>query len=352
MHFRKIFDILFNWERWDYRIKYIPIYPFWLWYCLKARSFWFFTASNPTLTFGGFEGESKKEMYDQLPPSTYSQTFYISPSFSFNEVERIVTKNFTYPFAVKPDVGMMGFMFRKIDNIEALRAYHQKMPVNYLIQDLIKLPIEVIVFYYRFPGKDSGVISGFLKKEMPEVVGDGISTLQQLILNYPPRTGFFPAELLSKHKPHLDEVIPAGEIFRLSWAANLSRGGKLISLAHEIDDRLLKIFDDLSNYTQHFYYGRYDIKCNSIEDLKNGHFSILEFNGSGAEPHHAYGNGNTLFQAHKIFTDHWDVLYRISQSNHDKGIPYWKFGEGLEFLKKAKHHFTVLRKLDRESLNG
>jgi hypothetical protein len=106
----------------------------------------------------------------------------------------------------------------------------------------------------------------------------------------------------------------------LSNALNLSRGGKLISLAHEKDERLLKVFDDLSHYTNHFYYGRYDIKCASVEDLKEGkNFYILEYNGCGAEPHHIYGDGNTLLQAYAILLQHWKVLYRISKYNHTHG---------------------------------
>ena len=62
----------------------------WFWYCLKARSLWFFTPSNPTLTFGGFEGESKKEMYEQLPPSSYPKTVYIKPNIPFSEVLQII----------------------------------------------------------------------------------------------------------------------------------------------------------------------------------------------------------------------------------------------------------------------
>jgi len=46
----------------------------------------------------------------------------------------------------------------------------------------------------------------------------------------------------------------------------------------EIDEDLLKVFDDLSHYTDKFYYGRYDIKTTSIEDLKQGkNFLVLEF---------------------------------------------------------------------------
>jgi hypothetical protein len=103
----------------------------------------------------------------------------------------------------------------------------------------------------------------------------------------------------------------------------------------------------LRHYAQHFYYGRYDIKCASIEDLKRGrNFYILEFNGCGAEPHHIYGNGNNLLQAYKIVLQHWKMLYRISTSNHKRGIDYWKFGRGWHFLKNAKKHFRMLKQLD------
>ena len=140
------------------------------------------------------------------------------------------------------------------------------------------------------------------------------------------------------------------EIYILLHALNLSRGGKLVSLAHEKDEGLLKVFDDISHYTKHFYYGRFDIKCASVEDLKQGkNFLILEFNGSGAEPHHAYGDGNTLLQAHKIFLHHWKMLYRISRYNHKHGHFYWGFIRGWKFLKAARKEHNMLKKLDAET---
>ncbi len=228
-------------------------------------------------------------MYDQLPPGSYPKSIYISPSLSLNEVDRMITSNnFQYPFAVKPDIGTMGFMFRKIDNAVQLKQYHQKMSSDYIIQELVTYPLEVSVFYYRFPDQQKGTITGFIKKEFLEVRGDGRSTLLELIKNYD-RVQFRLQEMKAKHEHKLYDIIPKNEIYILSYALNLSRGGKLVSLEHEKDEGLLKIFDNLSHYTRHFYYGRYDLKCASIEDLKEGKsFSILEYNGSGAEPHHAY----------------------------------------------------------------
>lgn len=350
MNFKSTWDNLWNWEKWDYRVKYIPLYPAWLWYCLRAQSFWFFSASNPTLTFGGFEGEGKKEMYDQLPPSTYPKSIYILSSMSFAETKRLITAdNLAYPFVVKPNVGMMGFLFRKIDDVNMLRHYHERMPVDYIAQALIDYPIEVSVFYWRLPNQQHGTITGFVKKELLEIQGDGKTPLGQLMLQLAARPGFKLQEWRAKHEKRLHEIIADGEVVRLSWVANLSRGGKLISLAHYKDEKLLKVFDDLSHYTKHFYYGRYDIKCASVEDLKEGkNFSIIEFNGSGAEPHHVYGAGNSLLQAHKIFLQHWNVLYRISKYNHKNGLPYWSFIKGLKFLRSAKKHFKMLKRLDTE----
>jgi hypothetical protein len=222
------------------------------------------------------------------------------------------------------------------------------MPCHYIIQELVDYPIEVSVFYYRYPDQAKGHITGFVRKEMLEVKGDGRATLDELLNQFQNRPGFQPEEWRLKHKNRLQEIIPEDEIYRLSWVANLSRGGRLVNLEHEKDDRLLEVFDSLSHYNGNFYYGRYDIKCRSIEDLKNGkNFSILEYNGSGAEPHHVYGNGNNLFQAYRILIHHWKVLAAISRHNHKKGIRYWRFREGLSFLKDAKKHFKTLKQLDR-----
>jgi hypothetical protein len=341
---------LTHWESWHYLAKYIPIAPVWCWYCLKARSFWFFTPSNPTLTFGGFEGEGKKEMYDQLPKGSFPETVFIDHTLTDDQLEKVVcTHKFQYPFIVKPDVGMMGLMFRRINKREELLQYHHKMPADYFLQELVTYPLEVSVFYYRYPDQQKGTITGFLKKEFLEVVGNGKSTLWQLILEYP-RVRFRLSEMAAKHSDNLQQIIPAGEKYCLSYALNLSRGGRMVSLEQEKDERLLQVFDQLSHYSKYFYYGRYDIKCASVEDLKAGkNFKILEYNGCGAEPHHIYGNGYTLFEAYRIVMQHWKVLYEISKFNHDRGHQYWSFRRGQKFLKKARQHFRMLKKLDAET---
>ncbi len=350
MTLKSFFEKLGNWELWPFKLRYFLISPVWLWYCLRSGSFWFFSSSNPTITFGGFEGEGKKEMYELLPEDYYPKTIYLSPGVPFEEVRKKVQENgFSYPFIVKPDVGMKGLLFRKVDNEKELRTYHEKNPVEYIVQDLVEYPLEVSVFYYRYPGEKKGVISGFIQKELMDVYGDGKSTLWELIMAHP-KARHRPEEMRIKHEAFLETIVPGGERYILTYAANLNRGAKFTNLQHLIDDDLLRIFDEMSHRAQ-FYYGRYDIKCASIEDLKQGiNFSILEFNGSGAEPNHVYNSGFTLFQAYRVFLHHWKVLFEISRINHRNGIRYWPFRKGLDFLKEAKKHLEVLEKSDTEIL--
>ncbi len=341
---------LFSWEAWHHHVKYIPLVPVWLWHCIKARSFWFFTASNPTITFGGFEGEGKMEMYNQLPGGSYPKSIVIEPGIATHNLQQQITgSGFTYPYAVKPDIGMMGFMFRIINNETELYNYHASMPKKYIVQELITYPLEVSVFYFRMPNETKGTVSGFLQKCPPTVTGNGKSSLRQLILSQKDLK-FVQEDMLARHKNKLEWILPLGEVFTLSFACNRSQGGKLKSLAHEIDGQLRETFDKISCHAGYFYYGRYDVKCNSVAELKAGkNFSILEFNGAGAGVQHIYGNNLSLWQAMKTILVHWRMLYKISvYNNRKKGVKFWEFTPGLKFLRAAKQNLMFLKGLDEK----
>jgi hypothetical protein len=341
----KILARIRNWEQWPFWLRYLNITPVWLWYIIKGRSPWFFTPSNPTLTFGGFEGESKREMYAQLPPGSYPDTVYISPGIPFSEVsEQVNASPVRFPCIVKPDVGMAGILFRKINSFEELEAYHRQMPVDYLVQALIPYPIEYSIFYYRYPGQERGVITGFLQKEPMSVVGDGQQSLLKLMEQHP-NARFRIEELRARHD--IDQVLPAGEKLFLTYAANLNRGGVFINLLDAVDEPLLHLFDQINLHSKVFYYGRYDLKAESLEALKQARqFLLLEYNGSGAEPNHVYQQNLSLRKAQQEILRHWKVLYEISMINRRKGIAPWPVMKGWRFLQGAKAHFRLLKELD------
>jgi len=336
-----------NWEAWPFKLIYAPLVPLWAWNVLRSGAVWYFTPSNPRLTFGGMDGEPKKEMYDLLPPHLYPSTFNVLPSDDFAKVEnQIIKMNIVYPLVVKPEVGCAGVLFRIIDNSAALKMYHQQVPVEYIVQQLVLYPMEVSVFYIRHPKEKTGTITGFLHKIPLNVEGNGFNTLEQLVLKHSKackRIG----ELHSKHKENWHKVIPSSQKYMLSHAANHNRGAHFIDLKEHIDDQLVGVFDTISLELNDFFYGRYDILCNNIEDLKAGkNFSILEYNGCGAEPNHIYDTGYSLGAAYKEILKHWNALYEISRYNKAQGIAPWTLFKGIRFRQYTKRHYKIIREAD------
>ncbi len=336
-----------DWYHWPFALFHFPLFFVWVWYCIKSRSIWFFSSSNPTLAFGGFEGETKQEMYHQLSKCLYPSSLFIHPETSFLKVVQQVNEHkISYPFIVKPDIGMKGILFRKIDNEQQLKLYHQHMPAAYILQELIDMPLEVSVFYYRYPNQEKGGITAFIQKNLLSITGNGTDTIATLIEKQGLAKNFL-NEAQHNHRELHKKILPKGEVLYLSYIGNRYHGAEFIDLKDEIDDQLLQLFDDISHATS-FYYGRYDIKCVSARHLKekNG-FSILEFNGAGSIPNHIYAGNFSLLQAYREMIRHWKILYQISACNHKNGFTYWSFLRGYQYLQKSKAHFNILKKLDK-----
>jgi hypothetical protein len=344
----KFFQRVFNWELWPFNLIYAPLGFVWLFYAIKARSFYFFTPTNPTLIFGGFEAGSKMEIYQQLTAGSYPKTILIKPAHTIDEIKKELAENgLSYPFVAKPDEGMQGILFRIIESEEELCRYHKIVGVNYLIQTFIEFPMEFSVFYIRYPGQLKGKVTGFIIKDYLHVNGDGKKTLEQLINEHPVAQHRLP-EMKAKHGANWLTIPKNGEKYYLSVAGNRSRGAKFINLHKEIDQQLNDVFDAL-NPSKNFYYGRYDLKCTSVENLKAGKdIMILEYNGAGAEPNHIYDCGLSYFNALKVLSAHWGHMYRIGKINNRLGVPYWSFKKSRRFMKQQKKDFKELIKRDLE----
>lgn len=344
---KKLLKKITNWEAWPFKLLYSPLAIFWLWYMIKSKAVWFFTPSNPKLTFGGLEGEPKKEMYQLLPKELYPPTFTVLPTSNFEAVkQKLLLHQINYPIIVKPEVGGQGILLRKINNELELQQYHSLMQWEYIVQQLVIYPMEVSVFYIRHPKNTRGVVTGFLHKIPLQVIGNGIDTLETLIRQHSKGKKFL-MTLHLKHAQNWKTIIPHNEKYILSYAANHNRGAQFINLKEEIDEQLISVFDGISSTGNDFFYGRYDIMCASVADLKAGkNFTILEYNGCGAEPNHFYDTGYTLLGAYKEILFHWKALYQISKYNSSKGIKPWPFTMGKNFLIASRNLTQAMKAVD------
>ena len=68
---------IMHWEYWPFWVIYYPLFPVWLFFSLRARSFFFFNAANPTMENGGMAMESKNDIYEMIPQEHIQNTVWI-----------------------------------------------------------------------------------------------------------------------------------------------------------------------------------------------------------------------------------------------------------------------------------
>ncbi len=333
-----LFTRLFHWEYWSFGVIYTPIYFYWFFLCLRARSLFFFSAANPSIENGGFLMEHKSDIYNLIPKQYYPKTLFIPTGFSVADIiSRIDKEGFVFPVIVKPDIGGKGRGVKKIVTKEQAAQYIFQSNFPMLVQDFINFEMEAGIFYYRYPWQQKGNISGIVAKEFLTITGNGIATVEELLLQKPRYALQLPA--LQKLKEiNFQEVVEKDEKRILVPFGNHARGAKFIDAADKINIRLTESIDAICKQIPGFYYGRLDIKFTNWEDLNEGkNISIIELNGAGSEPTHMYDPSHSLFFAWREIIRHWKILWRISTWNHKhKGYPYLTFTQGIRMFKDNK----------------
>ncbi|MDX1666812.1 MAG: hypothetical protein R3350_06270 [Saprospiraceae bacterium] len=335
---------LLNWEYWPAYAFYWPLVLFYYPYLsLKAGHWCFFTAANPGIETGGLGAEPKIDTIRKIPGPYRPKSTLILAGTPFREVRRrLFATGIEYPLIAKPNVGFRGILVKKIGSEDQLEAYLDTHPVDFILQEFIDLPSEIGVLYYRFPEEEEGTITSLTLKEFLSIQGDGQSTVLELIERK--ARARLQLDRFRRDRPHLlDKVPEEGVELSLGSIGNHNLGTRFIDANHLIDDRLRRIFDGLFLQLEGVCYGRLDIKCRDLEDLKaGGHFVILEINGVCSEPTHMYDpRRNTYFGALREILRHWSVIYRLSMENHRRGAGFMPAREMLGRLYRLWRYLGI-----------
>lgn len=325
-----------HWEYWPFGILQFPVIFYYLWLSLRARSFLFFTASNPGIEMGGMFGESKFKILDKIPDAFKAKTIFIARNSSLNDVlQQMNAAGLTFPVIFKPDLGERGYRVQRIKSEAEAQQYLNTFNFDFLVQELVDLPEEFGVFYRRLPSQKKGEVFSIVGKELLTVTGNGKSTLQELILAKD-RAKLQWDKLKIQHAHLLNHTIPAGEIYLLNAIGNHCLGTTFLNSNHLINEKLNKSFDLISQQIEGFYYGRFDLRCESVAALREGRVKILELNGCGAEPAHIYQPGFSFWKAVGVMFTHWHYIFKIARENRARGVAYLTYKEAKLFYQKFK----------------
>lgn len=334
-------------------IFYTPLGLRWILLGLRYRSITLPTLANPYIEAGGLWGESKSRLMYQVS-QRYSHL--IAPFTTITLDDRLTTKrimdealaqlssaSLKYPFVVKPDVGWQGYGVRIIRNETELLEYIKAFPKNntIIIQEQIPYEAEAGVFYMRFPKESHGRVMSLTFRYYPHVIGDGKSTVQELI-KQDQRTKFKSRFYLGKDPMHrgisrevLSSVPKPEEVVQLAFIGSIRVGGLYSNGEKYITPLLSQRFDEIACSMPEFNFGRFDIKFRTIYSLMEAtDFQIFEINGAGAEAIHVWDTETSLVKTYKELFRYQKLLFRISDMNRKNGYKSMGMREFYRFTKQ------------------
>jgi membrane protein DedA with SNARE-associated domain len=314
-----------SWEFWPMWVVYPPLLVYIAYLMLEHRSATVFTAANPDIPAGGFIGESKFEILRALAagngkvaraglvPGGTSPARRLSIAGAF--MERL---GLDFPVVIKPDQGQRGTGVAIVRSTAELESRLGDIAGDAIVQEYVP-GLEFGVFYYRHPAESRGHIFSITEKRFPAVIGDGRSTLDDLILA-DDRAVCMRTLHCQVHRARLTHVPARGETVALVEIGSHCRGSLFLDGRHLITPAVEQAFDAVAQNSG-FYFGRFDVRAASVEDfLERGEFRILELNGVTSESTNIYDPGHGLWSAYRVLAAQWRLAFEIGAENRRRGV--------------------------------
>jgi hypothetical protein len=329
-----------QWEFWPPYLFYPPVAAYIAYLGIRYRNWTLFTAANPAMPASGFVGESKHQILEHLkdaapwlPHSTLLPSG--SPTQRIAEAQEFMRcHSLQLPVVVKPDAGQRGSGISIIRSFEQLQEYLTRASFPVILQEYIPGK-EYGVFYYRYPGDRRGRIFSVTEKRMPVLLGDGVRTLEELILA-DERAVCMSHFYLRKNSERIQEVPAMGEGVQLVEIGTHCRGAIFLDGGDVITPELEAVIDQIAKSFEGFFFGRFDIRVPSRQDLMAGrNLKIVELNGVTSEATHIYDPKMSLVDAYRVLFEQWRIAFEIGRLNRERGF---RATSARELLRAAREY--------------
>ena len=309
------------WEFWPSWVANMPVVLHGLWLGVKHDNLALFTAGNPGIELGGFVGESKTRILNDLdPPAEFRLAMTLlaadeAPADRLVKVRAFMDREgLSYPIVLKPDVGERG------KGVHVVRSDEQALEVlagcvEAMIVQEYAAGEDFGIFYYRHPTAERGGVYSITRKVFPVVTGDGWRTLEHLILD-DPRAVCAAKLYLRVNARRLDYVPRAGKTVQLCEIGNHAQGAIFMDARDLKTPEMEAAFERVARRFKGFYFGRFDVRTRSIEEFQCGvNFKIVELNGVTSGPSHVYDPSIPTREVYRTLFQQWRILFEIAAHN-------------------------------------
>lgn len=310
----------FAFEYWPTWLLYFPVYVIFPYWYIRFRSFSLITLANPGFYLGGIKNENKYNILKHIPDRFKPKTLAFSNHATYESViELMLAQQLTFPIIIKPQIGERGNGVEKLSNEADLIEYLKLNVEDFMLQEFIDWPEEFGVLWFQIPDGEFG-ISSLVQKSFLTLTGDGIQTVQALLLQAERAQDRLPY-LLEKHQVQLHNIPALGEKFLLEPIGNHCRGTQFINANSLINNKLVGTIEEIASHVPGFFIGRFDVKAASLEDLMEGkNIKVMELNGITSEPGHIYHPGRGALKGWRDLFHHWHLVFKIAAANRAKGL--------------------------------
>ncbi len=321
-------------------LNLVPMVMQWGWLGLRYGSLTLPSSANPYITAGGLVGDTKSEYFASMGSlararvAPFAMVRVEGPDVSASALSAMDAAGLEFPVVAKPDLGWCGFGVRRLDDESALADYLARYPhgESLMLQHYLDEPGEAGIFYVRHPQQAQGWLLGILLRHFPQVTGDGISTVAQLIERDPrlQRAMSHPEEHECGYDPEAVPVV--GEVVRLSLIGSTRVGGRYEDGSELASDELIKTVDAIARDMPSFHVGRFDVRYRTLQDLRAGRFTIMEVNGAGSEAVHAWDPKYSVWEVYRKVFAKQRLLFALGAFNRSRGH------RPISMLALARHH--------------
>lgn len=116
------------------------------------------------------------------------------------------------------------------------------------------------------------------------------------------------------------ETPRAGERIQLVDIGTHCRGSVFLDGGWAKTDELEEAIDRICQGYDGFYFGRFDIRAESVEEFKRGrNFKVIELNGVTSEATSIYDPKYSVFAAYRTLFAQWRIAFEIGAINRARG---------------------------------
>jgi len=319
-----------RWEFWPVWILYAPVLVWVAVLMIRHRSAAVFTAANPAIPAAGFIGESKSDILSELQNGGAAVApFVVLRSAAGPDARAARASSFAadhgWPVVLKPDQGQRGIGVRIVRSGEELTAAARALSHDTIIQAYIP-GVEFGLFYARRQHESHGRVVSITGKRFPVVTGDGRRTLEQLILDDARAVALWRV-YTEINSDRVATLVPAGRQVQLCEIGSHCRGAVFVDARSVLTPSLEAAVDRAAGAMPGFFFGRFDVRSPSIEDLRRGRFTIVELNGVTSEPTHIYDRAYGVLGACRALCGSWTLAFTIGAEQAAAGARVWRVSE-------------------------